>query len=423
MDDPDSGGDSRGVRRWNLALLVALSGMAFGCPQDVRALVDGGVDGGGADASVGADGAATIDGGDRFDAGRAADAGPIADAAPIADAGPVADAGDPGDAGPGPDAGFAPNEPCTPIVLPCLDRAAPEVLSVPDEMSWTQAVDTVQSNQTIQVRGLRIGAGIRVPPAVTLHGCEGASIVGAIGFEGLGGRVQGFEVAGSINANQTGTYVVSHNRFIDGMTTEAGVSARSIDALVSAQVNMIVEQNTFVGRNKCAEAATRYDTMRHEVSIQIRNNTFSGCETAIVISEAGLVGEIDATIEHNTFHQFSDAVALYSVAQPITLTANLFADGTRAVAGTSPFYLEYALVDNVETPSQIPPFSGAFAQGVAGFVDAAAGDFRLTDASDALDLVPEGGSSVSYDVVGCPRPVGYLSSTPQSDIGAFEAQR
>lgn len=427
MDHPRRSRHTLPVARWLTPVLFALLGLLCGCPQPVRALEDASVTDAGTvvDTGVSDDAGPFADSEVRVDAGSPGDAGADPDAQTPADAGsvdaqPPRDAGPTNDAGPAMDAGFVPNPPCEAAILECLDPTLPEVLSVPDEMTWTDAKELVQANQTIQIRGLNVGAGIRVPPAVTLHGCEGAAIVGAIAFSGLGGRVQGFEVTGSIVANQTGAYVVRKNRFISTASGEAGVSGRSVDALVSARVTLIVEQNSFVGRS--VAAATRYDTMQHEVSIQVRNNTFASCDTCITVDEAGLVGQIDATIEHNTFYGFSNAVALYGLALPTPLNANLFVDGTRAVSGNSQFTVQYALLDGVTTASQLPPFSGAFAQGSAGLVDPSQGDFRLSINSDALDLVPAGVATVSEDFAGCPRPVAYRQGTALGDLGAFEAQ-
>ena len=395
-----------------LGLLVGL----FGCPQEILPLADAGE----SDAEV-------------------RDADPVSDASPLDGSPPdgatldaTADAtadGGPDDAsatdaaaldGAIVDAGFTPNDPCEPVVLPCLDPARPEVLSVPDELTGAQALAMVRANQILQLRGGNVGAGVRVPPAVTFYGCEGATIDGTIAFEGIGGRVEGFEVSGAIVANQTGAYVVRRNRFI-GTSPEPAVSARSVDALVSASVVIVVEQNLFTGRAIGVEVATRYDTMQHQVNAQIHDNIFDGTTAPIRISETGLVGRIDATIRHNTFHAFQDAIRIDASEQITAIDANLFAVGTRAIAGTSPYAITYALLDAVTTDAQTPPFSGTFARGEARFVDASAQDFRLLPPSDAIDLLPPGASS-GLDNAGCVRPAALLGAAARADVGALEAQ-
>ncbi|MCA9553971.1 MAG: hypothetical protein KC933_28295 [Myxococcales bacterium] len=391
-------------------LCLAVASVLLGCPQEIRPLIDGG---------VGADSGEPSDSG--FSDTGALDTGALDADTPDADP-PDAGPGDTGaaDAGPQPDGGFTPNQPCEPVVLGCLDPALESVLSVPDEVSWTDALAMVGFNQTIQIRGLDVGAGVRVPAAVTLHGCEGARIIGAVAFEGIGGTIEGFEVLGSIVANQTGVYLVRRNRFVGGSSTEPGVSARSVDALVSASVAVVVEQNLFEDRTIGVWVATRYDTMQHQVTAQVHDNVFNGCETGISVSENGLVGHIEAEITHNTFYAFNDAIRLEALELPTPLTANLFVNGGRAVAGTSAFQLQVALLDDVVTPSQSGLYSGTFATGAAAFVDAAAGDFRLTAASDAVDLVGNAPSGLDY--LGCPRPVGLFGSVALGDVGALEAQ-
>lgn len=406
MDAPSRLRNGDRVRRLALAAL-ATSLALLGCPQDVRPLGDAGLDGG---APVDA---ASPDGGAGVDAGRA-------DASEVDGGRPDAAEADAGrrDAG-AEDGGLVPNPPCEPEILPCLDPAPEDVYSVPDEIGWAAALEAVRANQTIQIRGLEVPGGVRVPPAVTLHGCEGARITGAIVFQGIGGRVQGFEVSGSVVANQTGAYVVRRNRFV-GDAFEAGVSARSVDALVSASVAMIVEQNRFVGRRLGVHAATRYDTMQHEVTIEVRDNVFDGCLTGVSLSEAGLVGRIEAELVHNTFHDFDDAIRIDLVDRVTPLSANLFARGQRAVAGESLFELRVAMLDDVATESQTRPFSGTFVRGDADFVDAEAGDFRLSPTSDAIDFVPN--AEAGLDFAGCPRPVAFVDASPTGDVGALEAQ-
>ena len=98
------------------------------------------------------------------------------------------------------------------------------------------------------VRGKTLGAGWHVPAYVTLRGCEGAKITGTIGFAGGGGTIEGFDIAGSVVATKTGSYVVRYNRFTAGALDEAGVSARSMDAVEAASITLVVESSSFESR-------------------------------------------------------------------------------------------------------------------------------------------------------------------------------
>ena len=79
---------------------------------------------------------------------------------------------------------------CRTLPLPCLDPA--DVIDVPSEMSAQDAFTNAKPGDTIQIRGLMIGSGFRVPSQVTLHGCEGAQIIGTIAFTGQLGTIEGF---------------------------------------------------------------------------------------------------------------------------------------------------------------------------------------------------------------------------------------
>lgn len=91
-------------------------------------------------------------------------------------------------------------------------------------ISLAEAFAKAKASDTVQVRGRAIGAGFRVPPYMTLRGCTGAAIHGNIGFEGNAGVIEGFlvEEAGTIVANQTGSYVVHHNRFVNTTANAPG---------------------------------------------------------------------------------------------------------------------------------------------------------------------------------------------------------
>jgi hypothetical protein len=370
------------------------------------------------------------DGGAAGDAGVADATAPGETGAGPSDGAPESGAG-PGDGGPeaGPgDGGPTPQDSCRPLALACLSAGDPAVLEVPTELSAADAFAQVQVGQTIQMNGVALGSGWRVPAWVTLRGCNGATIVGAIAFAGSGGTVEGFEVSGAIVANQTGSYVVRYNRFVgesaEITTSEAGVSARSIDALVGADVTATIESNWFQDRRLGVWLATRYDTLQHRVTATVRNNVFRHVESPVTVDETGLVGMIAATIDFNTLHDFDAALSFNGVTAPVSTAGNLFFLGRLAVSSNSPFEVDYSLVAAVPDP----PFTGALVSGSfavtddPGFVAADAGDYRLLATSPAADRVPGGVAVPSLDYYGCPRPAADGSAAPMADIGALERQ-
>jgi hypothetical protein len=275
----------------------------------------------------------------------------------------------------------------------------------------------------VQVRGGALGPGVRVPPYVTLRGCAGAVIRGNIAFQGSAGIIEGFTVeeTGTVVANQTGSYVVRHNRFASTTASEPGVSGRSTDALVSASVSLVVESNLFEGRRNGVEALTSYDTMTHTVDITIRNNVFSHVDRPIRISEGGLVGIITARIEHNTFYDFDTAIALTAVDRKTSTSGNLFVSGVKGIEG-SPYDLAYSFAWMVTAPAATPPVSGTFASGDPALLDPDGGDFRLGPSSAVVDRIPNDTQVPAEDYFGCPRPAGAPGAPPKSDVGAIESQ-
>ncbi len=373
------------------------------------------------------------------------DAGPIADATPLgpsdvatsdggavfvdAGLGPVeagaadADAADAGaeDASWTHDVGYVPNERCEALEVECAPATTPMLVEVPTEASATEAFATAMIGDTIQIRGRSLGSGFRVPPYVTLRGCDGARIEGSIAFSDGSGTVEGFAVTGSIIANRTGTFVVRRNRF-EGTERSAGVSARSVDALVSASVEVIVEGNEFEERPLGVEARTRYDTMTHAVSLSVRNNVFDQVARPIAIEENGLVGHIDATIESNTFARFSTAVQLRSVSSRTVVDFNILWQGATGIDSDSPFQANFTFVHDVMQPHTLPPVGGVVTAMDPGFVDGAQGDYRLAPSSPLIDVISVASAVPSPDFYGCPRPVAIRGPSARADPGAIEAQ-
>lgn len=337
--------------------------------------------------------------------------------------GPASDGGSTASDGASPpkvDGAVLPGGACRPSPPPCLDPAPTELVEVPTEKTFNDALAQAVAGSTIQVRGLSIGAGFRVPALVTLRGCAGAKIVGGMAFAGTGGTVEGFEVSGQIVANRSGTYIVRENRFV-GTDATAGVEGNSIDGLVSADVKLTVVANLFSGRPKGIAASTRYDTGVHTVDLVVQNNVFRDVSAPVVVTRGGIVGKVSARFENNTLHNFATAFFFGSVDRP-TLSGNLLSSGTAAVGGDSAYEVSYSLLSGVSSPGSAPALSGTFATGLAGFADAAQGDFRLTAGSAALDRIPAGAGLPPDDFSGCPRPVARNGGAALGDIGAYEAQ-
>jgi len=374
-----------------LGLAVCLSGA--GCVPDFGpfTVVDGADGGGATDAGAEDGGVASMEAGGGPSAAVRDDAG-ARDAGPPVDAGPVT---------------------CATRPLPCLDASDPDVIELPTE-AGAEAFDSATPGQTIQVRGASLTGLSWVPSGVTLRGCDGARITGAVGFDGGQGVVEGFEVSGQIVANRGGTFVIRDNVFSGTTGAEAAVEARSVDALVAASVRAIVERNRFEDLGDAIAARTRFDTMVHAVDLTVRNNLFERVDRPILLDEAGLVGAIDATLTHNTFVTFTTALRVRDVTMgAIEVSANLFARGDRCVSSDSAWDGPDNLYASVPSAHDLPPLTGSFVEIAEPFVDADGGDLRLRADSPAVDAVSAG--DVADDFFGCPRPAG-----PRADVGAIE---
>ncbi len=311
--------------------------------------------------------------------------------------------------------------PCRAIPLPCLDPVDPKVIEVPGEQAKLDAAfAAAKAGDTVQVKGLSVGAGFAIPAYVTLRGCAGAKLVGNVRFAGSGGTLEGFELtgAGQVVANQTGSYLVRFNR-VSGSTlsVEAPVSARSIDGLVSADVSLVVEANWFAGGERGVEARTKYDTGTHSVALTLRNNVFTQVQRPLEAARSGLVGKVKLGVEHCTFEGFKTAIALFGLAEKTLVAGSLFVSGETGVEG-GPLEVQYSLTHGVTTASLQPPLAGSFAKG-----DPLLGPGFVPGPGPALDALPSSALVPGEDYYGCPRPVAYTGTDARADIGAVEAQR
>jgi hypothetical protein len=307
---------------------------------------------------------------------------------------------------------------CRQLVLPCLDPTDTKVIEVPGESTMQAAVMSAKAGDTIQINGASLGSGWRIPAYVTLRGCNGAKISGQVGVAGSGATFEGFQVTGTIVLNQTGVYLVHWNRF-DGTGTDPGVSARSVDALVSAEVTATVEQNEFVARPAGIVGDTLYDNMIHSVDLTVQNNLFRDVASPILLTRGATMGKLTAKLLHNTLTGFNTGMGFYTLKDTPTVAGNIFASGTSAVSGDSPFTLSNSLLFNCAAGSATA-LGGAFATADPKLLDPANGDLHIGAGSAALDRVPAGPTLPSNDYAGCPRPVGHGGSS-LGDIGAYEA--
>jgi hypothetical protein len=305
---------------------------------------------------------------------------------------------------------------CRPSPLPCLDPSL--VIDVPSEATVQNAFAQAKSGDTVQINGLSLGAGFRVPSGVTLHGCNGAQIVDTISFAGNLGIIEGFLVPGSIVANSTGTYFIRDNRFTQGGPSNlAGVSARANEGIVSATVTATIERNWFEPRNAAVEGLTAYDTLTHTLNLTIRNNVFYGPVVSINLDEGGLVGQINAQISFNDFVAGGTGIQLTSVQANTPIRACVFLNSGSSVISDSPYYVSDVYYYGAVSVMGTMPISGSFVNQDPMFVNWAIGDLHLQPGSPLLDKIPSGPDVPMDDYYGCPRPFGN-----GADVGAVENQ-
>ncbi|HVH43565.1 MAG TPA: hypothetical protein VM925_14520 [Labilithrix sp.] len=341
----------------------------------------------------------------------------------------------PEDAGPGdnddPDANGSTvdaGRSCEPSPSDCLDPTRTDVIEVPTERTMSEAFNEAKPGQIIQFRkgstGVSGGGYMKIPPFVTFRGCEGAQLRAdsSIVFAGSAGVVEGFDIYGSIWANQTGSYVVRGVRCLApspdaGRRPEPCIEARAADALVGASVELTVERSFFSGRSEGIVAGTSYDTKTREVKLTAVNNVFRDVERPIVVSEAGAVGKITASISFNTFIGFDLGISLYSLSNMPTFRGNLFAGGKRAFYSDSPYVIEYSSTFGVAEPPSSPPVSGTLLE-----LDPKLDDSALPSPSSLVvdAITTPAANDPTLDHRGCTRPHAGRTKSAAIDIGALE---
>ena len=300
----------------------------------------------------------------------------------------------------------APNS-CMPQALPCLPDNTPRLINV----TTSADLELATAGSILQIRGQRLGR-FRIKPFVTLHGCDDAELVGAITFDGNAGTVEGFIVTGVVVANQTGSYVVRDNIFRGSFDRLGQLQANARDGVIGASVEMIVERNRFEDGEIGLSASTFYDTMTRQVTLTARNNYFINVQRPIRLSEGGLVGKIDATLEFNTLVNFQEGVSFFDVENLPTLRANILAGGDLGVRSDQAFVAPLNMGWDLVTPSNMAPVSGEITIIPPSFQNSTSA--RLSADSLAIDAAGNMGPPEDHD--GCLRPRG-----DGVDVGAFES--
>lgn len=153
-----------------------------------------------------------------------------------------------------------------------------------------------------------------------------------------------------------------------------------------------------------AFAATSYSQVLN--NLFARNRAWSGQGAAVSVAPSS--NDVIVTLQHNTIASatLASGSAVHVPTGTVNALNNLISQysiGFEVESGT--------LNENYSLFSGVPfQYSGASAglnsllNGQAAFVNAPGGDFRLTDASDAIDAGFN--ASVSVDAFGSPRPLG-----------------
>ncbi|MBW2736557.1 MAG: right-handed parallel beta-helix repeat-containing protein [Deltaproteobacteria bacterium] len=316
---------------------------------------------------------------------------------------------------------FTPQMSCRALPLPCLPTSTPDLVEVTGSTEMEAAFNKATAGQTIQVKGLALGDGWIIPPYVTLRGCASASIERLIRFEGSGGAIEGFTVSGYIVANKTGTYAIRANHFVAG-STEPAFAVTAQDANMPVTITAVVDGNIFSKRQHGIRVRTDWDTGTRDLNVTIKNNIFTGVDSAITVSESGAAGHISVFIEHNTIYGFDRGVIFEHLQTPPALRATVFMEGNEGIRSNGPYDVLDSLTWKVMTPAVTPARQGVLAIGAPQFVDAANDDFRFPPSSPLVDKVAPTARVPDTDYYGCSRPVAISGAEARADIGAIELQ-
>lgn len=373
------------------------------------------------------------------------DGGALADAAGIGiEAGPKsAPHGDGGDGGddddddtiqpgidggpilpPNPEAGVGPEIDCEPILLPCYANS-PNILDVPDEMTLPEALSQAQSGNIIQMRSGTIEGRVLLPSGVTLHGCQGALVNGTLGFEGIGGVVEGMTVVGQIGASAGGEYTVRRTYFVTPSPGDSEVPALVMRPVAGATIKLTVAQSTFSARTNGIAASVGPGAAAAGSTLRVENCVFDGVRSPIQLSRSTSDGPLRAVVVSSTFFGFNSAITINGLTAgdgTVDISASLFVTGIDGVASDSisGVRIGYSFTHDVLAPYTHGSAPNPFVDVDPSFVDKSSlthHDLRLARGSAAVDRVPAAVAVPAKDFYGCPRPAGGAV-----DPGAYESQ-
>lgn len=389
------------MRRATLLLFVVV-GVACADLRSAPPVPDGGPGGGGASSS-------TSSGATSSSAGGPSDGGDL-DAEVLLP--------------PEPDAGVGPAEPCRVTPPACLDPAASNVLEVPTELTMASALLAAKAGDVIQIRSVLVEDSFKLPPSVSLHGCSGATLSGAVTAGGGEQTIDGFTISGRIMTNETGTTRISRNVFTLPVLAVDGSPSIQVTNLGDQSPHVIVLDSRFSARVRGIRVQGA-PLPASAIRVEVSNAVFDGVSAPLsVLNEAGGV-PITVSLTASTLYKFGTAVTLKDIgtSSRASMDSCIFALGDVVVDGRglqdSPYSVRYTFVHDVVTPGMPAPTApGKFEGGDPTFVDAGQHDFRLARGSPLVNRIPGVFAFLPpTDFNGCRRP-----DLGSADPGAFESQ-
>ena len=353
---------------------------------------------------------------DRNDVDEEPDAG-ATDASTTPPAPDASDPDRPDAPGPSdPDAASPTPTACRVLPLDCLDPSPANVIEVPSEATLAEAFASARADDTVQIRASAVTEAVAVPERITLRGCSGAQLAGAVSFAGGSATLEGFLVSGSIRVARSGSFVIRHDRFVPDpeATGVPAVLAEATDSSSNAIV-LLVDANRFEGRKLGIQLRT-VGGLGLQATLQ--NNVFAGVQKPTLVAQPSDV--TPPVIVHDTFFDFGTAIGIQSGGA--FTAANLFVRGSIGIESNGgEFQAHDSMAWQVTDPFFTPPTAGVVETVDPQLTAPEAGDFTLSAGSPALDRVTPSNRTPAEDLAGCARPAG-ASPPLRADLGALERQ-